>query len=59
MLMPKRVVKHEHTHVWLTNQQLALLAMRIGPIDGDNQSNQYDEDQRVDARIKITITLSW
>jgi hypothetical protein len=40
-------------------QQLALLAMHIGLTGRDNQSDQYGEDQRVDVRIMITITLSW
>jgi hypothetical protein len=52
-------VKHEHTLVWFTAQQLALLAMQTGLTGRDNHSHRYGEDQMVGAKIMITITLSW
>jgi hypothetical protein len=59
VLMPKHVIKYEHTLVRFTTQQLMLLVVRTGLIDRDNRSDRYGEDQRVGARIMITITLSW
>jgi chromosome segregation ATPase len=59
VLTLKHTVKHEHTPVWLTTQQRALLAVWIGLTYRDNQSDQYGEDQSFSARIMITITLSW
>jgi hypothetical protein len=59
VLTPKRAVKHEHTHMQLTTQQLALVIVRTGLTDRDNRFDWYSEDQRVDVRIMITTTLSW
>jgi hypothetical protein len=59
VLTLKHTVIHEHALVRFMIQQLALLAMHIGLTGRDNQSDQYGEDQRVDVRIMITITLSW
>jgi hypothetical protein len=55
----KSAVKHEHALVRFTTQQLALLDMQTGLTGRDNRSNRHGEDQRVGARIMITITLSW
>jgi hypothetical protein len=57
--MLKCAVKHEHTLVWFTTQQLVLLALQTGLTDRDNRSDLYGEDQRVGVKIMITITLSW
>jgi hypothetical protein len=59
VFMLKCAVKHEHTLVWFTTQQLVLLAMQTGLTDRDNRSDLYGEDQRVGVKIMITITLSW
>jgi hypothetical protein len=57
--MLKCAVKHEHTLVWFTTQQLVLLALQTGLTGRDNRSDLYGEDQRVGVKIMITITLSW
>jgi hypothetical protein len=57
--MSKRAVKHEHAPMRFTAQQLVFLTVRTGLTDRDNQSDRYGEDQRVNATIQITITLSW
>jgi hypothetical protein len=59
MLTLKHVIKHEHTLVRFTIQQLVLLAVQTGLTSRDNQPDWYGEDQRVGARIMITITFSW
>jgi hypothetical protein len=40
-------------------QELVLLVVHTGLIGRDNRSDRYGEDQRVNARIMKTITLSW
>jgi hypothetical protein len=59
VLTPKHAVKHEHTLVRFTIQQLTLLAVQTGVTSRDNRSDWYGEDQRVGVMIMITITLSW
>jgi hypothetical protein len=61
LLMSKCTVKHDHAPVRLMTQQLLFLVVQTGLTNRDNRSDRYlyGEDQRVDAKIKITITLSW
>jgi hypothetical protein len=44
--MLKHVVKHEHTLVWFTIQELALLAVRTGLTGRDDRFDRYDKDHR-------------
>jgi hypothetical protein len=58
LLKPKCAIKHEHAPMRLMTQQLVLLAVQTSLTDRDNRCDRYGEDQRADARIKITIMLS-
>jgi hypothetical protein len=44
LLMPKHTVKHEHTLVRLTTQQLVLPAVRTGLTERYNRSDRCDEN---------------
>jgi hypothetical protein len=45
--------------VRFTTQQLTLLDVQTDLTGRDYRFNRYGEDQRVGARIMITITFSW
>jgi hypothetical protein len=54
LLMLKHVVKHEHTLVWFTIQELALLAVRTGLTGRDDRFDRYDKDHR-DGQLGLWV----